>query len=91
MARKSRRSSRGLLERLYSPINQLFKVSGNSVRNVSSGVGKVASNVVSTGNKVGKRVVKGVNNTIKDVTARKSRRGGSRSRRNGRKNATRKH
>lgn len=82
MARKSR-SSRGILNRLYTPINQLFKVSGNSVRAVSSGVGKVASNVLTTANKVGKRVVKGANNTVKGVVSRKSRR-------NGRKSGTRK-
>ena len=82
MPRKSRRSSRGLLERLYTPLNQLLKVSGSSVRTVSSGVGKVASNVLSTGNKVGKRVVKGVDNTVKGVTARKSLRSSRKSRRN---------
>lgn len=90
MANKSRRSSRGLLERLYTPLNQLLKVSGNSVRTVSSGVGKVASNVLTTGNKVGKRVVKGVNNTIKGVTARKSRKANAR-KANTRKNNMRKH
>ena len=76
MPRKSSRSSRGLLERLYTPLNQLLKVSGNSVRTVSSGVGRVASNVLTTGNKVGKRMVKGVDNTVKGVTMRKSRRSG---------------
>jgi hypothetical protein len=89
MPRKSRRSSRGLLERLYTPLNQLLKVSGNSVRTVSSGVGKVASNVLTTGNKVGKRVVKGVDNTIKGVTARKSRKSGRKA--NTRRNNMRKH
>lgn len=83
MPRKSRRSSRSrsLLTRMYTPINQFFKVSGNSVRGVSSGVGKVTSNVLSTANKVGKRVAKGANNTIKGVTSRKSRRHMTRRRR----------
>jgi len=84
-SRKNRtRKGLSLFGRLYSPFDHLFSATGNSVREVSRGVGNVAGKVVTTVNKVGKTYAKGVNNTVSNLTRARKNRSGRKSRRNGR-------
>jgi len=74
--RSSRKNGMGLVSKLYSPFGHLFKATGNSVRNVSRGVGNVAGKVVGTANKIGSTYARETNRAISNITrGRKSRRG----------------
>lgn len=91
MARRGstrRNRSLSLVSKLYSPFGHFFKATGNSVRNVSRGVGNVAGKVVGTVNKVGSTYAREANKSIGNITrGRKNRRGTTRkgSRRHGRR------
>jgi hypothetical protein len=72
--RRARRSS-GLpiLSRLFYPVGAIISATGKSARNVSRSVGNIAGKTVNTVGKVGSRFAKAGNNSIRKLTARKSR------------------
>lgn len=72
--RRARRSS-GLpiLSRLFYPVGAMISATGKSARNVSRSVGNIAGKTVNTVGKVGSRFAKAGNNSIRKLTARKSR------------------
>ena len=77
MARRGRSASRktrknrslSLISRLYSPLNHLFKATGNSARKVSRGVGNVAGKVVGTVSNVGKTYARETDRAIRNLTS----------------------
>jgi hypothetical protein len=72
--RRARRAS-GLpiLSRLFYPVGAMISATGKSARNVSRSVGNIAGKTVNTVGKVGSRFAKAGNNSIRKLTARKSR------------------
>jgi len=84
-SRRGSTKSRGLLDRLYAPIDNFLGATGKAVGNVGRGASGVASKVIGTVRRVGSRVRNGLSKTVRNVTSRRgtSRRGSRRgSRRN---------
>jgi hypothetical protein len=71
MARKSRKSL-SLFQRIWSPVNEAVRATGNSARNVSRSVGSIAGTAVNTVSKVGSRYAKAANRAVSNITSRKN-------------------
>lgn len=79
MARRgTRRSSRGIFSRLYSPIGHLLAAGKESVGAVTNTAKGVVGEGVHGLDKIGRSVTKHANMAVKDVFTRKRRGGGKR-------------
>lgn len=70
---KTRRSRRGLVSRVYSPLHHLFQASGNTVGVVTNTARNIVKRGIKAVNNVGVAVTKHANMTIKNVTGRRKR------------------
>lgn len=68
---KSRRATRGIVSRVYSPLHHLFQASENTVGVVTNTARNVVKRGIKAVNNVGVAVTKHANMTIKNVTGRR--------------------
>ena len=81
VARRTRKASKGLFRRVYSPIHHLIEASRNVGRATVRRSGRVLDSVLGLAGNVGSSVAKHANAAVRNVVSRKSRK----SRKSGRK------
>jgi len=80
---RSNKSRRGLVSRVWSPFNHLFRATGNSAQQVGSTAGRIVKETVGLPAKVGSTFARHGNMTIRNVfgsSKSKSRKAGKRRR-----------
>jgi hypothetical protein len=73
-SKATRRASKGLFRRIYSPIQHLIEASRNVSRSLFRRSGRIVNNGLGAVQNVGASVVKHANSTVKNIVSRKNRR-----------------